>query len=1626
MRPFRKPGALSDHLAFMLVWSLFLVVLSSLFSAVLAADFETGSVELNSTLASPPGSSTWKRVNLQGTYSNPPVVIAGPLTHNNDLSLSVRIRNVTSGSFDIALTSPCLSAGSDSNAAGSPCSPPWATETVHFLVVPPGMWQFPDGTRIEAARQTVSTVRSGLGNQSAGEPVTFQHTYSARPIVLHSVNTTNDPDWITSTAFGPGNDVASPPDTSGFTLALEGAEVTNAHDPESVGWVAIEPSRGMNDGHPYDAGLSSGLVVDRHSDGCFAQGGFTSFTTVPDVVASHNTMEGTNGAWLRFCGNGIETSQINVHMDEDQVGDGERTGLPESISWFAFQAEGLGVLFPSGSITPFFARESFESYGPDSIAGASGGVFWDGPWNGIGVGVESVVDVASSPLSFMNNGDEINGGTRALQFSGNSNTAAVRDLARGISDPVVYAAMLMRFQGHQDANDFVALWFENSGYGAAPNLGIKMNRGSGSIQDEDFFVRTTRNAVYSTNIQEGQTCLVVVKIEKTGSSGYDRASLWVNPTALGNPAGPAPDAQTNVDPSGLNTFDTIGFRSVNLDSGDLVTIDELRLGTSWAEVTAPNVLPVQGQRLQVDTQTNPSFRTVSLNGFDAPPVIFTLGGSTGQGPADIRIRNVTGSSCEVGPVEPSAGNGPHEGLEIDLIALGELQPGERKLYLLDDRDEFAELGRHRTRTFQSKLLGGSGWDSIAFLGRHTQPPAIIADVQTMNNESGNPPQTSSTPWLSTAVQTVTDTGFEMALERSESTTGSVSANETVGYLVISDGVQGSLTDTSGSSVGFAALRSTDSIRGSDDGCFSTGFETTFSDPPLIAAAKNTRDGIDGGWLRRCSLTPSAVGLHVDEDQDHDPDRRHTDEMAGILAMSGFSLSQLDHYVISHDQTAVTCRAEPVTISAADASGGPSAPPSNTVLNLGTNTGKGTWSRILSGSGTLSDPTPGDGSASYIFPGGETSVTLALNYADLQTDPESVDINVSDGTVTEESGSASPDDDLPLLVSLAGFVFTNESDSDLTIPTQIAGKDSDTPPVAKTLALQAVRASDHDPGVCVAAFPPDTDMDVQLGAECRDPVAEAGSRVTIENNGKRAAVVTNDDNGGSLTSSFTPVTLRFGSDARAPIVLNYPDAGQIQLHARYEIVDANGTAPGEFMVGSSNAFVVRPFGFHLDVPGNPGAADASGSVFTTAGKPFTASLSAVVWEAGDDSDADGLPDANGDLADNALAPNFGQETIPEEATLTHTLVAPTGGDPGSLDGTSFAGFTSGACSRSDISWDEVGIVSLKAALKENDYLGSGQDVQGRVPHVGRFIPARFSVDSNIPEFDHGCSGFTYLGQEFGFRTSPLWTVTARDENGLTTSNYGGNFWKLSHNLAGRSYADNTTTASTLAVTTNGTTILTGNGTFDGIGHISLVNEALTYFKPGSPEAPFETRVHLDLSAADLSDTDGVCYDSNADGLCNGYRIPSINGTEQRFGRMMVENAHGSELLPLSDIEIWSEYFDAGSFRFNSADTCSRYNASAIDWGVADFSGSLAAGDLTASGNGTLVNGQGFFSLHQPGSSKDGPGVTGSVDYVFPVVPWLEYSWISTVLGPLDHPAARASFGIYKGRDTVIYQQETTWK
>ena len=147
------------------------------------------------------------------------------------------------------------------------------------------------------------------------------------------------------------------------------------------------------------------------------------------------------------------------------------------------------------------------------------------------------------------------------------------------------------------------------------------------------------------------------------------------------------------------------------------------------------------------------------------------------------------------------------------------------------------------------------------------------------------PNNVSSPWLETTVQSgsISTNSAMIALERAETSNGTVSS-ETIAYLAAETNINDNIVVNGGNSIILKTLTTPDNISGFDNGCFNNNYNGgAFTTTPFVIAQQISRDGGDGGWLRRCNINSSQIGLTVDEDRAADSERAHTTESAALFA-----------------------------------------------------------------------------------------------------------------------------------------------------------------------------------------------------------------------------------------------------------------------------------------------------------------------------------------------------------------------------------------------------------------------------------------------------------------------------------------------------------------------------------------------------------------------------------------------------------------------------------------------------------------------------------------------------------------------------------------------------------------------
>ncbi|EHR7290421.1 DUF6701 domain-containing protein [Vibrio parahaemolyticus] len=232
-------------------------------------------------------------------------------------------------------------------------------------------------------------------------------------------------------------------------------------------------------------------------------------------------------------------------------------------------------------------------------------------------------------------------------------------------------------------------------------------------------------------------------------------------------------------------------------------------------------------------------------------------------------------------------NNNHQGQAVTFVdALMEdidylvIEPGVIKF----DGDAMIVAGKVSSNLTYSNI-GGSTYRSkdVKFrnYGLNTQfasAPGVLVQLQTKNNYKDNQPL-----WLSSIALNPTTQGFSLILDRSEVTKNAeLKHSEEVGFVA---GLGQGFVNGRKFWLGDGSTRNTlgdlddNVIKPITEGCLQVSdFPVSgFKSAPVLLASKRTRNGNNGGWLRRCSVTKTGVALINEEDMQKDSERGHVVE-----------------------------------------------------------------------------------------------------------------------------------------------------------------------------------------------------------------------------------------------------------------------------------------------------------------------------------------------------------------------------------------------------------------------------------------------------------------------------------------------------------------------------------------------------------------------------------------------------------------------------------------------------------------------------------------------------------------------------------------------------------------------------
>ncbi|WP_202921738.1 autotransporter-associated beta strand repeat-containing protein [Anatilimnocola aggregata] len=255
----------------------------------------------------------------------------------------------------------------------------------------------------------------------------------------------------------------------------------------------------------------------------------------------------------------------------------------------ALEDRRLLALIASDGFEDYTAGAQLES---SAGVGLNGGTGWTEAWN-VADASRTGVTVVSGGLSYAGGGLSIQGGTQAMQYVA-TETSVTQFISRAIpaESGTVYLSFLYNNTVNADGtDDFLQVGFDS---GALPNPRVS------AIDENNLFTaRSGTSTSGASNISSttNTTYLLVLKAEKVSTSTtYNRVSLFVNPTTTSEPVTPSAVTTTN---GGLGSAAFLAFRKARLEIGDTFLFDELRVGTSYADVVNNTSVQLDGANLTI-------------------------------------------------------------------------------------------------------------------------------------------------------------------------------------------------------------------------------------------------------------------------------------------------------------------------------------------------------------------------------------------------------------------------------------------------------------------------------------------------------------------------------------------------------------------------------------------------------------------------------------------------------------------------------------------------------------------------------------------------------------------------------------------------------------------------------------------------------------------------------------------------------------------------------------------------------------------------------------------------------------------------------------------------------------------
>jgi pectate lyase len=250
----------------------------------------------------------------------------------------------------------------------------------------------------------------------------------------------------------------------------------------------------------------------------------------------------------------------------------------------------LNALLWQNAKATLFITESFD-YSANGTLGSSatlGSTNWNGNNGVITVSDTAALLAPTGLAATAGRGCAVtnNSATSSIKYTGLTNWTGVASSAGN----VLYSSFLLNVRARPSVDNNIVVGIHNAVKGDTQNsLSINLSA-AGQLGIEKKAGVVTN--VVGTPFSGPSTHLVVARYSFTGITGKDEVALWVDPSSdsFGSASEPTPGAATT---NGVNAGVTLNYFNVVAQATSAFGnasywIDEIRLGTTWADVTPSN------------------------------------------------------------------------------------------------------------------------------------------------------------------------------------------------------------------------------------------------------------------------------------------------------------------------------------------------------------------------------------------------------------------------------------------------------------------------------------------------------------------------------------------------------------------------------------------------------------------------------------------------------------------------------------------------------------------------------------------------------------------------------------------------------------------------------------------------------------------------------------------------------------------------------------------------------------------------------------------------------------------------------------------------------------------------------